>query len=228
MSPGGFERKRILVVDDFDNFRTTVMRMLQEFGAQTVDTAVNGKDAIARCRTAHYDLVLCDYNLGPGKSGQQVLEQLRHDKLLKNSALFVLISAESSKSIVMAAYDYEPDGYLTKPITAKTLQQRLERLFRQSHEMREIYKAMDDEDISGAISRCRELIGRKSRVRPLAQKLLGRLLLQSEQYDAAEQLYRQVLQGRELDWAQVGLAVAKKGQDDWVGARQMGRASANQ
>ncbi|MDO3386407.1 response regulator [Gilvimarinus sp. SDUM040013] len=227
MTPAGFEHKRILVVDDFENFRTTITRMLQEFGAHTVDAAVNGKDAVSRCRASQYDLVLCDYNLGPGKSGQQVLEQLRHDKLLTNSALFVLISAESSKSIVMAAYDYEPDAYLTKPITAKNLQQRLERLFRQCFEMRDIYKAMDADNINGAIACCRDVIGRESRARPLAQKLLGRLLLRSEQFDAAEKVYRQVLQGRELDWAQVGLAAAKKGQGDWVSAQQWAEQALN-
>lgn len=220
MSPGGFEHKRVLVVDDFDNFRTMVTRMLQEFGAHSVDTAVNGKEAVAKCRSAYYDLVLCDYNLGPGKSGQQVLEQLRYEKLLKHSSLFVLISAESSKSIVMAAYDYEPDAYLTKPITANTLQQRLSRLFHQRFEMRKVYKALDEDDLDAAITRCGELLREQTRVRPLVQKLLGRLLLQTKQYSAAEQLYRKVLQIREIDWAMVGVAMAKKGLDDWVGAQQ--------
>ncbi|MBU2885116.1 response regulator [Gilvimarinus agarilyticus] len=220
MSPNGFEYKRVLVVDDFDNFRTTVMRMLQEFGARSVDTAAHGNDAVSKCRSTSYDLVLCDYNLGPGKSGQQVLEQLRHESLLKHSSLFVLISAESSKNIVMATYDYEPDAYLTKPITAKTLQQRLERLFHQSREMCKVYNAMDDGDLDAAITRCGELLRGQSRVRPLVQKLLGRLLLRTGQFNPAEQLFRKVLQVRELDWAMVGLALAKKGQDDWVGAQQ--------
>lgn len=220
MSPSGFAKTRVLVVDDFDNFRMTVMRMLQEFGAEQVDTASSGSDALRKCRAAFYDLVLCDYNLGHGKSGQQVLEQLRHEKLLKNSALFVLISAESSKNIVMAAYDYEPDAYLTKPITAMTLQQRLERLFRQRAEMKPIYDALDEDNINAAIDRCRGLIDSNSRYRSHCQKLLGQLLLSSGNYVAAEGLYRQVLDSRELDWAQVGLAAAKKGQNDWMAAQQ--------
>lgn len=220
MVESGFANLKALVVDDFDNFRLSLMRMLQEIGFAHVDSAINGRDALRKCQAVQYDLVLCDYNLGAGKSGQQVLEEVRLKGLLSESSLFVMVSAESGKPIVMAAYDFEPDAYLTKPITTKTLSQRLERLIHQRLQMAPIYRALEDGDIPRAIEACRVYLSGRGRSRSQCQKLLGRLLLENQQYAEAEAVYREVLEGRDLDWAQVGMAIARRGQDDWVGAMQ--------
>lgn len=215
-----FNDIKALVIDDFDNFRISLIRMLQEVGLAQVDSAINGKDALRKCRATRYDLVLCDYNLGGGKTGQQVLEEVRLKGLLNESSLYVMVSAESSKPIVMAAFDFEPDAYLTKPITTKTLAQRLERLIRQRQQMAPIYRALDERDIPKAIAACRVFLSGNGRYRHHCQKLLGRLLLENGSYAEAEVVYREVLDGRDLDWAQVGMAVARRGQEDWVGAEQ--------
>ena len=59
-----------------------VSRMLQEFGCRQVDTAVHGAEALRLCSETEYDLILCDFNLGKGRSGLQVLEKLRFKQLL--------------------------------------------------------------------------------------------------------------------------------------------------
>ena len=69
------------------------------------------------CSYKSYDIVLCDYNLGAGQDGQQLLEELRYRHKLKNTSLFVMITAESSRDMVLGALEYLPDDYLTKPIT---------------------------------------------------------------------------------------------------------------
>jgi len=210
----GYDRLQALVVDDFDAFRTTVTRMLLDLGVQKVDIALNGEDALAKCKHQYYDLVLCDYNLGNGKNGQQVLEKLRFDQVLSRQTLFLLVSAESSKSIVMAAYDSEPDAYLTKPITAKTLHQRLDRLLHQRDAMLEVYRAIEAGQTDLAVDLCREKIDIGNRYASICQKLLGQLYLDNNAFDRAEDLYREVLEARQLEWAQVGMARVKFGQGD--------------
>ncbi|AFU98006.1 tetratricopeptide repeat-containing response regulator [Simiduia agarivorans] len=207
---------KVLVVDDFDSFRMTVSRMLSDFGCRTVDTAVNGNEALRLCEENDYDLILCDYNLGKGRNGLQLLEEMRHKNLLRRSNLFLLVSAESSRNIVLAASDYEPDGYLTKPITAKTLRQRLDRVLHQRQSMKSVYRAIEDNYLDRAIVLCLTKLDENSRYAVLCQKLLGALYIKTQQYDLAEQLYRQVLEMRELDWAQVGMAQveAARGNDD--------------
>ncbi len=121
-------------------------------GVSSIDTAGNGSDALRLCKANAYDLILCDHNLGKGKTGQQVLEDLRYHRILDPLAVFILISAESSRSIVMAAYDYEPDEYLTKPITTRSLQRRLDRLMARRDKLGPIYKAIDAGDTDTAIA----------------------------------------------------------------------------
>ncbi len=72
-----YSNKRFLVVDDFSDFRTSMKSMLRDIGAKDVDTADRGEDALALCRHKRYDIILHDYNLGAGKNGQQVLEELK-------------------------------------------------------------------------------------------------------------------------------------------------------
>ncbi|WP_156490400.1 response regulator, partial [Oleiphilus sp. HI0086] len=126
-----YRNLRFLVVDDFENFRLSIRQMIRAFGVESIEVAGNGEDAVARCEHEEFDIILCDYNLGPGKSGQQVLEELRHNKILKHTGIFILITAETSKDMVMGALEYLPDGYITKPITKAVLQKRLDAMIEQ-------------------------------------------------------------------------------------------------
>jgi DNA-binding NarL/FixJ family response regulator/Tfp pilus assembly protein PilF len=215
-----YGKLQALIVDDFDNFRITLGRMLQEFGVDNVDSASTSAEALRFCASKTYDIILCDQNLGKGKSGQQILEVLRHTPNDNSDSLFVLVSAESNKSIIMAAYDYEPDGYLTKPITAQTLEQRLSRLLAQRVALTPIYKALKESQIDAAIELCRTEINKDGRYTNHCQKILGRLLLDAGRFTEAENLYHEILEVRQLDWAMLGMAYAKKSQGDSLGAQQ--------
>ena len=122
-----YEKKRCLVVDDLTEVRASYKRMLKSFGAIDVDTAANGDEAIQKCETNHYELILCDYNLADSKDGQQVLEELRHRELLKYTTLFIIITAEMSREMVLGAIENQPDDYITKPISQQTMRLRVDR-----------------------------------------------------------------------------------------------------
>ncbi|WP_331346751.1 response regulator [Cellvibrio sp. UBA7661] len=220
MADLGYYKMHALIIDDFENFRGTLYKMLMDLGIGNVDTAASGEEALRFCRARTYDLILCDNNLGKGKSGQQVLEELRSTDNPCADSLFILVSAESSKSIIMAAYDYEPDAYLAKPITPKALDQRLSRLIEQRAELKAIQVAQKAGDNQQAIKLCKELIANGSRHTNSCQKLLGQLYLTNNDVAAAEELYRTVLDNRELEWAQLGMVRTKLAQHDYLGAQQ--------
>jgi len=123
-----YKKKTALVIDDYPDMRGSIRRMLDSFGIIRCDTASNGEEAILKCEKNTYDVILADYNLGENKNGQQVLEELRYKNLLKNTAIYMMITAETTKDVVFGAFEYQADDYLTKPFTQGVLQKRLDRM----------------------------------------------------------------------------------------------------
>ena len=220
MADLGYYKMHALIVDDFENFRATLYKMLMDLGIGNADSAASGEEALRFCKARNYDLILCDNNLGKGKSGQQVLEELRSTDNPCSDSLFILVSAESSKGIIMAAYDYEPDAYLAKPINPKALDQRLSRLIDQRVELKAILAAQKAGNDQLAITLGKELVAKGSRYTNTCQKLLGQLYLKKNNIAAAEEIYRTVLDNRELEWAQLGMVKTKLAQNDLLGAQQ--------
>lgn len=220
MTENPYQNLQALIVDDFESFRITLSKMLQVFGIGAVDSVSSSAEALRYCNAKVYDVILCDQNLGKGKTGQQILEVLRHEPNLNSDSLFVLVSAESNKNIIMAACDYEPDAYLTKPITGQALAQRLERLFKQRLALGPIYKALNNQELHSVIALCEAEISAGSRYISPCQKILGKTLFEAGQFEKAEELYRSILEVRQLDWAMLGMAQAKKSLGDNLSAQQ--------
>ncbi len=204
-----YENLRFIVADDFNNFRRTVNDMLGKLGVSHIEMAEKGATVLELCKHRQFDVILCDYDLGSGKNGQQVLEELRFKGMISRKTLFVMVSADSSKEVVMASYDYEPDDYLMKPITGRMLHQRLQRLLAQRNALMPVYDALDGNDKRHAIALLTELASKENRQAVPAQKLLGELLIESGDLARAELLYTKALQVRPLDWARLGLAKVK-------------------
>ncbi|MBV5270813.1 MAG: response regulator [Afipia sp.] len=93
--------KRYLLVDDFVGIRQLLRESLRNLGAKHIDQAASGGEAMVLLGKTRYDVVLCDYNLGDGKNGQQVLEEARLRNLLLPSSVWLMVSAEKSVESVM-------------------------------------------------------------------------------------------------------------------------------
>ena len=209
MAINSFDTLRVLIIDDFNSFRINLKKIICELGFRRVDSVGSGEEALSFCHKSHYDLILCDYNLGQGRNGQQLLEELKIKKKLRPQDTFILLSAETSRNVVMSAYDCEPDAYLTKPVTAKVIQQRLKRLLNKRNELLHIYENLADGRTKEGIHLLKKMIASNSRHSIHCQKLLAELYIQNQQFAEAEAIYHIILEMRALDWAQVGLAKLK-------------------
>ena len=69
--------KKILIVDDFAEMRSSLRNMLTPFDANDISMASTGEEAIELIAHNKFDIIMCDYNLGDGKDGQQVLEEAK-------------------------------------------------------------------------------------------------------------------------------------------------------
>ncbi|MFO7994283.1 MAG: tetratricopeptide repeat protein [Marinobacter sp.] len=199
-----FAKLSYLVVDDFENFRLSMRQMLRSCGADKIELVPNASTAIQYCSYNHVDVVLCDYNLGEGKNGQHILEELRHKKLLKRSSLFLMVTAETSKEMVMGAREYQPDAYLTKPINRAMLEKRLSGLVTQRNALLPINREIDRENFPEAISLCLQALPAKPRYKTWLMKTLADLYYQVGDFSHALKIYDDVMAQRDLSWARLG------------------------
>ncbi len=202
--PPPFAGLSYLVIDDFDNFRNAMARILRNCGAEKIELVASANAAIRYCTYNHVDVVLCDYNLGAGKNGQQILEELRYRKLLKRSSLFLMVTAETSRDMVMGARENLPDGYLTKPINQAIVEKRLGNLISQRNALLPINRAIDQENYPEAITLCLQALSRHPRYATWLMKTLGDLYFRLGDLSHAIQIYDDVLARRELPWARLG------------------------
>jgi CheY-like chemotaxis protein len=200
-----FAEKKFLVIDDHGEFRTAIKRMVEAFGAVDVDTSSNGEDAVVSIKEKYYDAILCDYNLGEGKDGQQVLEEGKYSGAINESQIFILLTAENTADMVMGALEYEPDTYLIKPFTKEMVYERLTKAMEQKNEMAEIYRAIEGSEPQNAIAICDEKIAAGGKLVLNCLKIKGKQLLLLKKFDEAIILYQSLLEARNLHWALLGL-----------------------
>jgi CheY-like chemotaxis protein len=193
--------KNILVVDDFPDMRSLLRSMVTAYGAEKVEQARNGEEAIEVLARQPFDIVLCDYNLGEGKDGQQVLEEAKHRNLLPFTTAFVMVTAENTSQMVMGALEHQPDAYLSKPVTKSVLQVRLQKLLEKKDGFRAINRALDRNQTGKALALIEEQLQAQSKYRFDLLKMKSDLLLRLSRYDEAETLCQAVLEERELTWA---------------------------
>jgi CheY-like chemotaxis protein len=198
-------KAKILVIDDFAGFRQTIKTMLAGLGAQHIDQAGNGNDAIKCCSELQYDIIFCDYNLGEGQDGQQILEELHHRKLLRHGTLFLMVTAETTRAQVMGAIEYRPDAYLTKPFTGEQLGQRLKRLQLKNEIMRPIYDALNAGNSVKAIALCDQITEQVPKVKYSCLRIKAEVLEQQQKYAEALALYQQVTAEQPVLWAMIGI-----------------------
>jgi CheY-like chemotaxis protein/Flp pilus assembly protein TadD len=200
-----FTKKRYLVIDDFGDMRSMIKGLLRTLGATDIDACRDGQEAIDLMQENRYDVILCDYNLGSGKDGQQVLEEARHRNLIEVASVFIMVTAENTREMVMGAVDYEPDYYLSKPFTKELLQSRLQRLFERKDALVPISKAVAARDFASAIAMIDDQMARKPKNLADLTKLKADVCIQAKRLDEAKAIYEGVLLRRDIPWARLGL-----------------------
>lgn len=201
-----YRDKRFLIVDDFESFQQILKRSLHNLNAKKIDTAVNAFKALTLCEEHQYDVIFCDFDLGKGQNGLQLLEELRHKNLLSSGTIFIIVTADSSRDAVVGSLEYKPDAYMNKPISSAELKVRLLKSLKQKNELSPINKAIDSNDFDLALKLCDMEIAKKSKQKNWCLKTKGQLLIELKKFKDAENLYKEVLNNRPLFWAQLGLA----------------------
>lgn len=197
--------KHFLLIDDFSNVRKSVRGMLSSLGVKHITEAANGIEATKQVRDTRFDVILCDYNLGKGKNGSQLLEEWRTKGWLSHETIFVMITAETSRDFVMGALEFQPDDYLAKPFSMDTLQQRLDRWLDRQGALVDVNVALDKQDWPALAKTSRRVMESKPRYRGWAQRQYYDALYQQNLLTEAESFLQGILEKRDQPWARLEL-----------------------
>jgi DNA-binding NarL/FixJ family response regulator/cytochrome c-type biogenesis protein CcmH/NrfG len=203
-----YSDKKILIVDDCEPIRSAVKAMLQKIGFNKVSSANNGLIAVRKCEDSMFDFLLVDFNLGDGKDGYQLFEELKFKELLSPICCFIMMSAESRRQIVHGIIELQPDDYLLKPFTYKGLEKRCGRTYQKKSALIKVYQAIFADDPETAIKACEKASRKTPEYAGMALRIKGELLIKTREYETAQKMYQAVLGTRPLPWAVLGNAIA--------------------
>lgn len=195
-----------LIIEPHAGMRATIHNMLTLCGLSKVDHVGGANQAIKHLGTKTYDLILCEYALEGGQDGQQLLEDIRHHKLMPLATMFFMVTAEGDYGKVVSAAELGPTDYILKPFTADRLLERIARALEKRNVFVPVYALMEAGNQREAIDACLE--GEAGHPRYLVDfmRLRAELHMFLGEPDAAEPIYRKLVESRAIAWARLGLA----------------------
>src|SRR5437588_13121056 len=118
----------ILVVDDESDLREMLTRSCSREGHRVLSVA-DGRAAIDRASSDHFDIVLLDVALGPGPDGYEVCRTLR---ARRNVVPIIMLTALDSEADAVLGLEAGADDYVTKPFGLAELRSRIRAVLRRT------------------------------------------------------------------------------------------------
>jgi two-component system, OmpR family, alkaline phosphatase synthesis response regulator PhoP len=119
--------KKILVADDEPDILEIIHYNLTKEGYE-VTTAKDGDDALIKIKAFKPDLIILDIMM-PKKNGIQVCEILRAQPAYRDT-LIIFLTALSDENSQIRGLETGADDYISKPISPKVLNSRVNAIFR--------------------------------------------------------------------------------------------------
>jgi len=117
---------KFLIVDDFSTMRRIVRGLLKEMGCENAEEAEDGAVALAALKAQKFDFVVCDINM-PNMNGFDFLKAVRADDALKHVPV-LMVTAEARKEDIVLAAQTGASGYIVKPFTKATLEEKVQKI----------------------------------------------------------------------------------------------------
>ena len=194
----------VLIVDDMENMCKSIRAMLKilEYGPR-YSFAHNGRAAWNVLKSKPIDLAIIDWNM-PVMTGIELLELIRQSKEHRDMPV-VMITAEANSEIVAEAAESDIDAYILKPLTVKSLGDRISTVIAKTNDPPPMFRHLkmarqleEEGDLDGAI---REAI-EANKADPVSSKPLrtrGYLHFKRNEFDEAEKFLFMAAKMNRLD-----------------------------
>ena len=206
MTKKDYKNMRFLIVDNVKPSQEILKQFVMRSTIKPVDTTYYAQNVSAICQQRDYDVILLGYDLGDNqKNGQQILEDLRVNRHINRQCIVILITAEVSQSMVLAALEHKPDHYLCKPYSLSNLDKRLKYCLHKKKMMGGIYQALDDGNSALVIERCKDALSKKTPYKLECLGIISRQYFELQQYNNAKTIYLTHQNSTNCQWATIGL-----------------------
>jgi len=120
-----FSNVKILIVEDNLPMMELTRSLLETFGIQNVDSAVDGEEGFKKFCAGNHDMVIADWMMKP-VDGISLTRRIRNDPLSPNQfAPVILVTGFSERRRVIQARDAGVTEFLVKPFNARDLYRRI-------------------------------------------------------------------------------------------------------
>lgn len=117
---------KFLIVDDFSTMRRIIRGLLKEMGCHHADEAEDGVIALNMLRAQKFDFIVSDINM-PNMNGFELLKAIKADDALKHLPV-LMVTAEARKEDIVLAAQSGAAGYIVKPFTKATLEEKVQKI----------------------------------------------------------------------------------------------------
>ncbi len=212
---------RVLLVDLNAGARNTLHTILSSLGIATIHNAASTAETLFQVKNHRFDIIFSDYYLGDGRDGQQLLEELRQQRLISLSTVYIIVTAERAYRNVISLAELTPDDYLIKPFTADQLQNRLIKALYKKRFFARVFAALDKLAFIDALAACEKLLDEKGLFQVDVLRFKGEILNILGYFKEALIVYQQVTAKTPVPWARMGLATALRGLGELDNAEQL-------
>jgi tetratricopeptide (TPR) repeat protein len=195
-----------LLIEPHPGMRASLHNMLNLCGLTRIEDASSSGQAIRMLAARQYDLVLCEYVLDGGQDGQQMLEDLRHHRIIQPATLFFMVTGEGNFNKVVSAAELQPSDYILKPFTADSMLERIGRALDKRQALAAIRQLLELGDHRGAIAACVEGEQAQPRYAAEFQRLRAELHVELGEPELAEPIYAALYDSKQIHWARLGQA----------------------
>lgn len=161
------KQKNNLSLDRAVTYHDAIRRVSSKVENILDDSTETGKKKVGK----DYDIIFCEYELGNGKTAQDLLEKMRKEQIIPLGTIFIMIASERVRERVMAVLEFAPDAYIIKGNTPDDMEKRIVRAVRDRAELLHIYTAIRDKEYEKALMFCDTYIQEKKRLSAHVMKL---------------------------------------------------------
>lgn len=127
MTFAGLEAVKVLVADDHEPMRLVIATILRGLGLREIVFAEDGVSGLTALKTFEADVVVTDLNMHP-MDGLEFVKAIRRSPPPLRFTPVIMVTGHAQASTVFAARDAGVSEFIAKPLAARDLAHRLQRI----------------------------------------------------------------------------------------------------